>query len=142
MEMQKFYEPLSRTLLRTVGLALLAGAILAWRTGGMQRLPAAFLVVLWFTLGGHFIELFYLNWLRGRLPQSVAVRVVARLIVWFLGGVLLGAGSAFTATQLGGFVPSQIPPLWLAGMGFVAIELVVHLPMQLRGGPSFYNGRA
>ena len=142
METEKFHEPLSRTLLRTFGLALLVGAVLAWRTGGMQRLPATFLAVLWFTFGGHWVEILYLNWLRARLPQSNGIRIGARLVVWFVGGVLLGTGAAFTATQLGGYPPSQIPPLWMAGLGFVAIELAVHLPMQLRGGPSFYNGRA
>jgi len=142
MVTEKFHEPTSRTLLRTVGIALVVGAILAWRIGGMQQLPVAFLVVLWFTFGGHWVEIFYLNLLRGRLPNSRAVRIVARVMVWFAGGVLLGAGSALTATHLGDYPVSRVPPLWLAGLGFVAIELVVNLPMQLRGGPSFYNGRA
>jgi hypothetical protein len=33
--------------------------------------------------------------------------------------------------------------VWIAvaGAAFIAIELVVHFILQLRGAPSFYNGR-
>jgi hypothetical protein len=138
----KFSEPFLRTFARTVGLALLASAIFAWRTGRMNQMGVVFLVVLWFTFGGHWVEIFYLNWLRQRLPESNPVRMGVRIALWFVGGMLLGLGAVFTATHLADHPPSRIPPLWLAGAGFVAIEMFVHLPMAVHGRPSFYNGRA
>jgi hypothetical protein len=30
---------------------------------------------------------------------------------------------------------------WVGGVAFIGIELVVHLALQVRGRPSFYNGR-
>jgi hypothetical protein len=34
------------------------------------------------------------------------------------------------------------PAWWLGGVGFVGLELLVHLVMQMLGRASFYNGRA
>src|SRR3954469_14402925 len=82
-------EPLRTTLLRTVTIAVVIGAVLALPRGGVARWPAATLIALWPALGGHFVELFFLNLLRPRLPASRAVQIVARLIVWFVGGMIL-----------------------------------------------------
>jgi hypothetical protein len=46
-----------------------------------------------------------------------------------------------TAMALTGFRPAQWPAWWLGGLAFIGLELVVHLVLQLRGQPSFYNGR-
>src|SRR5438552_2402447 len=82
-------EPLRTTLLRTGLIALAIGAILALPRGGLARWPAATLIALWPALGGHFVELLFLNVLCPRLSASRGVQVVARLIVWFAGGILL-----------------------------------------------------
>jgi hypothetical protein len=46
-----------------------------------------------------------------------------------------------TATALTEFRPAQWPAWWLGGLAFIGLELVAHLPLQLRGQPNFYNGR-
>jgi hypothetical protein len=69
------------------------------------------------------------------------VHVAARLAVWFLGGVGLALAMYLTASALVNV--RSIPPMSfvIGGLGFVGIELVAHLGLQLRGRPSFHNGR-
>jgi hypothetical protein len=66
---------------------------------------------------------------------------VARVATWFVGGVVLAIGMAITASTLGGFRPARWPAWWLGGGAFIALEVLVHLVLQVRGRPSFYNGR-
>ncbi|MDB5292193.1 MAG: hypothetical protein JWL69_3434, partial [Phycisphaerales bacterium] len=68
-------------------------------------------------------------------------QIAARVGVWFAGGVALAIGMRLTAMALAGFRPRHWPAWWVGGLAFVGIELVVHLVLQLRGRPSFYNGR-
>jgi hypothetical protein len=139
-EWQPFHEPIRRTLTRTVAIALMAGAVLASWWGGLARWPAASAVMLWASLGGHYVELAFLTGVRRRLPRSTVVMVAARLAVWFLAGVVLGVGMWATAVALGAARGSR-PAWWAAGLAFVALELVVHAVLQARGRPSFFNGR-
>lgn len=137
---QPYREPLRVTLTRTFAIALFAGAIAAPWFGGLRRWPVVSLLMLWPSFGGHWIDLLFLNVLRPRLPRARLVQTTARFAVWFLGGVVLALGLRLTAATLLG----RVPLLWLtwvvAGVGFVAIELVAHVALQLRGRPSFYNG--
>ena len=90
-------EPLRVTLKRTVGIALIAGAAVASRWGGLAQWPALSVVMLWPTLGGHYVELAYLDVVRPRLSASRAVQTLARVAVWFVGGALMVVGMHFTA---------------------------------------------
>jgi hypothetical protein len=128
-------------VLRTGAIALVVGALLAWRIGGLSRWPLTTVLVLWFSLGGHWIELWFLNWLRPRLAAARSLQIGARIAVWFIGGVGLGLGMALTAMSAG-YSPALRPGWWLMGLGFVALELLVHLLLHLRGRPSFYTGLA
>lgn len=87
------------------------------------------------------MELWFLNWLRPRLPVARAIQVGVRIGVWFVGGIALAVGMRLTAISLSGFRPGNWPAWWVGGLAFIGIELVVHLVLQLRGRPSFYNGR-
>jgi hypothetical protein len=100
------------------------------------------LVTMWPSFGGHWVDLWFLNWLRPRLPDGRAVHVLARLATWFAGGIVLGAGMAATAAGLGVYRAAIYPAWWWAGLGFIGIELTAHLLfLQFRGAASFYNGR-
>jgi hypothetical protein len=138
---QPYREPLRTTLTRTVIIALVAGAVLARSWGGIVRWPMTTVLMLWPSFGGHWVDLWFLNWLRSRIPDDRGVQVAARFGVWFVGGIVLGLGMALTATALLGIRPERWPALWLAGVAFIGIELVAQLALQLRGRPSFYNGR-
>jgi hypothetical protein len=96
-----FHEPLRNTILRTGILAIALGAVLARFSGGWTRWPVASLLVLWFSFGGHWVEVWYLNWLRPRLPDARAPQSAARSVVWFGGGILLGFGMRATAALPG-----------------------------------------
>jgi hypothetical protein len=136
-----FREPLRVTLTRTIGIAVVAGLLITPLVGGITRWPAATLLLLWPSFGGHWIDLGYLNWLRPRLPAGRGVQRAARVAVWFAGGIVIGIGIRLTASA---FLHVR-PLMWLtwaaAGAAFVGIELVAHGGLQLRGRPSFYDGR-
>jgi hypothetical protein len=138
---QPFREPLRATLTRTITIALVVGAAIALSWGGLRRWPLATLLVLWPSFGGHWVDLWFLNRLRPRLPVARGVQVVARIAVWFVGGAGLGLGVALTAAFVAGLQPAQWAAWWLAGIVFVGVELIAHMFLQLRGLPSFYNGR-
>lgn len=139
---QPYREPLRVTMLRTGLIALIAGAVLAqWRGGGIARWPLAALLVFWISFGGHWVELWFLNWLRPRISTGRAVQAAVRVGVWFLGGALLVVGMELTAKTLAGYQPRQWSLWWLGGLAFIGIELLVHLALQMRGRPCFYNGR-
>jgi hypothetical protein len=141
---QPYREPLRVTLVRTGTIAVVVGALLARSWGGLARWPGATLLALWPTLGGHAVEIWFLNWLRPRLSSGRAVQVGARLGVWFVAGIGLMLLMRLTATALR-FRAMRWSSLgsvwWIGGLGFIGIELLAHLVLQLRGRPSFYNGR-
>ncbi len=138
---QPYREPGLRHLLRTGTIALVVGAVLAKTRDDMSRWPLATLLILWPSFGGHWVEIFFLNWLRPLLPAARGVQVGVRLAVWFVGGCVLAIGMAFTAMALIPLRPMHWSQLWLAGVGFIGVELRAHVFLQFRGRPSFYNGR-
>jgi hypothetical protein len=138
---QPFQEPLGRTLIRTVTVASVIGGAIALLSRRWSSWPLATLLVLWPSFGGHWVEVWFLNWLRPRVSPSPFVQKTTRVLVWFASGYLLALGMALTASV---FVPWRSPrwlTWWLPGATFIGIELVAHLMLQLRGRPSFYNGR-
>src|SRR5262249_3418645 len=135
---QPYREPLRVTLIRTLSIALVAGAAVALTTDGVRLWPAMSLLMLWPSFGGHWIDLLFLNGLRPHLPANRLIQLLSRIVVWFVGGVALAAGVQLTARWL-----FDRPTLfWLtwasAGAAFVGIELVAHAALHLRGRPSFY----
>ena len=138
---QPYREPLRSTLVRTVGIAVVVGGLLAPSLGGMSRWPVAALLVLWPSFGGHWVDLFFLNWLRPRIPVARGGQVGARLAVWFVGGVGLMYGMLMTATGLARFARERWPAWWVGGLVFIGVELIAQLALHMRGRPSFYNGR-
>jgi hypothetical protein len=138
---QPYREPFHVTILRTGTIAIVAGAVLARFWGGPARWLAATLLVLWPSFGGHWVEVWFLNWLRPRLSAARGMQAATRVGVWFVGGTGLALSMGLTAMGLAGFRPAHWPAWWLGGLGFIGIELLAHLVLQLRGRSSFYNGR-
>jgi hypothetical protein len=136
---QPYREPLRITLFRTAMIAIVVGAVVARFWGGLARWPIATLLLLWPAFGGHWVEVWFLNWLRPRLSVSRGVQVTARVGAWFFGGAVLAIGMTLTAKALTGFPLS--PSWWLGGLAFIGIELIAHFALLLRGRPTFYDGR-
>lgn len=132
VNIQPYSEPLRVTLRRTVTIAVVAGAIMALSFGGLKYWPAATLLAMWPSLGGHWVELWYLNWLRPRLSTSDFIQKLTRILFWFAGGILLGLGMQLTALLLPGLKRFHWPNWWFAGVGFIGIELVVHSVLTVR----------
>jgi hypothetical protein len=132
-------EPLGTTLLRAGAIAAAVGLV-ASIVAGRGVWIVATIWAFWFAFGGHWVELFFLNWLRFRLSPARAVQVAARLVVWFVGGILLWAGLAVTTALMAGH-PMRWAVPWPAGVGFIALELVVHLVLQVRGAANVYDER-
>ena len=97
-------------------------------------------LALWFSLGGHYVELAFLNGLRARFSQGRLTQAGLRLLVWFAGGVVLYVLMAASARIL----PLDPPPLrmwWYGGLLLIGVELAVHGLLAVRGRPNFYSGR-
>jgi hypothetical protein len=128
-----------RTLGRNLTIALVVGVVIALvRRAPLLALPEA-LLALWPSLGGHFVEIAFLDGVRPRIPRARLVQASARLVWWLAGGALLGAALIATAHAL----PIGAPRWhwwWMGAPLFVALELTVHAILALRGQPSFYRG--
>jgi len=90
-----------RNLARTVAIAVVVSAALAWRWGRWTHWPTLALLILWPSLGGHYVDLLFLNYLRPRVPATRGVQLGMRGVVWFLGGVGLAVGMWGTAMLVG-----------------------------------------
>lgn len=135
-----FSEPWRATALRTGTIALAIGVGVGLYQRQLAAVPLTALNALWFTLGGHFVEILVRNHLRDRVGGPAAVQAVARLIYWFIGGSVLYAGALATRAILTG--RGAVPwPWWTGGIVFVGLELLVHLVLYARSLPSFYDGR-
>jgi hypothetical protein len=97
--------------------------------------------MLWPSLGGHWLEVWYLNWLRPRLPSAPNVQRLARVGIWFFGGCALAVGMVLTGRVVDGIRLSRWPAWWVAGVVFIGVELVAHAGLQARGRGSFFNSR-
>lgn len=138
---QPFRESLRTTLLRTIAIAVVAGGIVSLSSRGRIQWPLATLLLLWFSFGGHWVELWYLNWLRPRLSPARRVQIAARVATWFIAGNGMAIGMALTARGITGAWRTRLFPWWLTGVVFIGVELIAHLVLQLRRQPSCYNGR-
>src|SRR3978361_1728573 len=95
---QPYREPLRSTVLRTGMIAIVVGAVLARLWGGPARWPLATLLALWPSFGGHWVEIWFLNWLRPRLSPTPGVQTATRVLAWFGGGCLIALGMRLTAS--------------------------------------------
>lgn len=136
---QPYAEPLRVTLVRTGFLALGVGFVVAFVQGQRGMWPLWTVFALWFTFGGHWVEIFFLNWLRPRFGSSRWAQATARLVTWLVGGTILMAGARITVLSLSAHAP-RLPPWWLGGAVLVGVELLVHALSQIRRQPNFYNG--
>jgi hypothetical protein len=135
---QPYREPLKNTILRTGMIAIVVGGVAARFMGGPGRWPMLTLLALWPSFGGHWVEVWFLNWLRPRIPGARGLQAAARVAVWFAGGCGMALAVGLTSMAFGRH--GLWLRWWLGGVLFIGIELVAHLAMRLTGRPSFYDG--
>ena len=136
---ERFSEPWPTTLARTAGLALVIGIGVGLYQHRLSAVPTTTVLALWFTLGGHFVELWYRNELRPRIA-SRPLALFARLIAWFVGGSALFWGALVTRTLMGDHRNTSWP-WWAGGVLFVGAELAIHVWLRVRRQPSVFDGR-
>src|SRR3954451_21809725 len=136
---QPHHEPLATTVMRNATIALVVGALVAWRSHNPAMWPVSTGLALWLTFGGHLLEVWYLNWLRPRLAPSRLGGVAARVIVWLVGGIALGVGVVWSM-RLSRLTQWMRPSWWMFGVIFIGVELIAHAALALRRRPSFYDG--
>jgi hypothetical protein len=138
--MPQFTEPWRTTAIRTGTLAVVAGVGAGLYTRQLAVVPITTLLALWFTLGGHMFEVLFLNRVRPNLNGRSTVLVMFRVAYWFVAGVALFQGALLTRTLL---IRGSAAPFawWVAGVGFIGVELLVHLGNRARSRPSLFNGR-
>lgn len=151
---ESYREPLWITLRRTILIAAILAALTALLPlARLTRTPTGFhgaciraAFFAWFSLGGHWVEIGYLNGLRPRLARlSDRALTWVRLATWVAGGALL-LPAALTTHDLLAFGRTPAAPALgaaalLGGPLFVVVELVPHAVLAARGRPSFWNGR-
>lgn len=125
--------------MRNVTIAAVAGAGLAIHDRELSLWPSCSVLALWFSLGGHYVEVLFSNRIRPRFRTVRRTLMISRLLVWFAGGALLYVGMAITARALP-LAPPGFRLWWFGGLLLVGIELVVHAVLALRGRPNFYRG--
>jgi hypothetical protein len=101
-----YREPLRSVILRNLTIAIVLGAAVVLITGRLSRWPSAALLALWPSFGGHWLEVFFLNGLRPRLPAARGVQAVSRISLWFAGGIAFALAIRATAMLLS---PSLAP---------------------------------
>ena len=139
---QPYREPLRTTLIRTITIAVVVGAVVSRFWGGsLARWPIATLLILWPSFGGHWVEMAFLEWIRPKLPRARVIQVAGRLAWWFCGGVTVGLAMALTGRAFPGGERIPWPAWWIYGLAFIAVELIAHTGLQLSGRASFFNGR-
>jgi len=139
MTWQHFREPLRVTLVRTGLVGLAVGCVIAVISGQLASWLQWTAFALWFSFGGHWVELLFLNWLRPRLPAARWPQVIGRVCTWLVAGTLLMVGARITVLSLG-TQAMRLPPWWIGGPVFLCVELLVHALPQFRRQPNFYNG--
>ncbi len=136
-----FTEPLGQTLRRNLAVAAGVGLGFALGKGNLRLFVPCSVLALWFTLGGHYVEILFLNGLRPLVPSGRVSQVALRLITWFVGGAILYLCISATARLL----PVKVPNpswWWRGGLLFIGIELIAHAVMAARRLPNFYDGRS
>ena len=131
-------EPLRSTALRTVSIAMAPALIKGVATHTGSAFASLLFGGLWFSFGGHWAEMVWLDGIRHRLPKSPVVQMLGRITFWSVTGMVLGVPMGFTMRLLD---PKLNPPTLVSmGVAIVLVEIVVHyLVLHLRERHSFYN---
>jgi hypothetical protein len=133
-------ESFYHTLARNIAIAIVVAGIVALVRHDLGALLPVAALALWPSLGGHYVELAFVNQIRTRISRDWVIQAIARVVVWFIGGILLYLCMVVTAYALP-ITPLPLRLWWCGGFLFIGVELVAHAFLALRGDASVYDGR-
>ena len=143
---EKFYEPLWRTILRTSVTATILTVIFYFgdifqeqEANKMRVFGIGWMSIMCLTFGGHWIELFFINYIKFLLPKKLYVMYGARIIFWYASALLLFFASQCVHNSLTGKNESA-GNLWIFGFIYILIEMIMHGIIHVQIKKSFWNG--
>ena len=137
-----FWITVVRTTIQALLLALIFNYHLIFISEWTHKGYIYFLNVITFfcyLFGGHWPELWFINYLKFRLPHRVLVLYPVRILFWYAIGVILTFLSRFVVILISGS-DHGIGRWWEYAAIYVIIELIMHMFLQLVKKKSFWNG--
>jgi hypothetical protein len=111
-------EPFRRTLARNAIISVVVATVFALVQRRLWLIGPVALLALWFSLGGHYVEVIFLNGVRPRIPAVPTIQSLVRILIWICGGILLYWGMALTARVL----PVRAPSLAFIAMHDLSVD--------------------
>lgn len=88
---------------------------------------------------GHWLELFFINVIKFRLPRNIYVLYIVRVCYWFVSSILLFL-IANAIRELLVSNSRQLGNCWSFGFLYIGVQLLMYAIMHIRLKKSFYNG--
>jgi len=139
---ESFVQTLIRTILTTTIIAVIINWLHLFPSGGKSKLilfeiiwSAVFCIVL----GGHWLELVFINRIKFALPKNILLLYFIRIVYWFLCSIPLFL-MANLITNLFSYKAGVPGHWWTFGFLYIGIQLLMHIIMHIRFKKSFYNG--
>ncbi len=140
IKFEEIDEPLRVTLSRTLTIAVVVGVVASFATHNIRMGFAIGLGALWPSVGGHWIELLWLNLIRKRLKPKVPILVALRLIYWWAWGFVIIFPAFYTIHVIAPSLPPMPSPL-LGGFGFLFVEMLLHGIFAMNHRPNAFDAR-
>ena len=143
---EKNTESFIQTIMRTIITATIIASILTLfgiiPYTGNSKLAAfgiMWLAVYCIVFGGHWLELFFINYVKFIIPGNILLLYSVRIFYWFFSAIPLFA-LANLAINLTSEKTMLMGKWWTLGLIYIGIQLIINAIMQLRMKKSFYNG--
>ena len=143
---EKITETFLQTLVRTIITATIISLVLYSIhvipfNGKSNLIEYAVIWAVFFSIFfiGHWIELFFINVIKFRLPKNIYVLYIVRICYWFVSSILLFLISN-TIRELLVSNSRQLGNWWFFGFLYIGVQLLMYAIMQIRLKKSFYNG--
>ena len=143
---EKFYEPFHRTVIRTALFAGILSLFFYWNQladeQGKEMLRIfgnGWMSCFWFTFGGYWIEILYINYLKFYLPRNLPLLYACRIVVWYGTAIVF----LYLSESSYNFLMKQensITISWTFGFIYIGIEMLIHGFIHYRIKKSFWNG--
>ena len=143
---EKFHEPILHVLLRTSLTAVILASIFNYKelfagdfSSKMKLLGIESAATMCFVFGGHWLEIFFINFLKNYLPKNLFVLYPVRIAYWYISAIPLYFLYHYVSNFLTG-KNYEIGNWWMIGITYIFIEMVMYGILFLLMRKSFWNG--